>query len=59
MFEVKNNITPEIMKELFALKMCPYDLRNNCSFKKRIVSSAWHGTESVSYLGQKYGISTE
>ena len=53
MFKVKNNIAPEIMKELFAPKMSPYDLRNNNSFKSKRVNSVWHGTESVSYLGPK------
>ena len=56
MFKVKNNIAPEIMKELFALKISYYDLRNNNSFKSRRVNSVWHGTESVSYLGPKIGI---
>ena len=50
MFKVKNNIAPEIMKELFAPKMNPYDLRNIDSFKRRRVNTVWHGTESVSYL---------
>ena len=53
MFKVKNNIVPEIMKELFAPKMSSYHLRNNNSFKRRRVKSVWHGTESVSYLGPK------
>ena len=53
MFKVKNDIAPEIMKELFAPKMSRYYLRNNVSFKGRKVNSAWHGTESVSYLGPK------
>ena len=53
MFKVKNNIAPEIMKELFAPKMSPYDLRNNNSFKRRRIKSVWHGTESESYLGPK------
>ena len=53
MFKVKNNIAPEIMKELFAPKMSSYDLRNNNSFKRRRVKSVWHGTELVSYLGPK------
>ena len=35
MSKVKNNIAPEIMKELFAPKMSSYDLRNNNSFKRR------------------------
>ena len=48
-----HNIASEIMKELFAPKMSPYDLRNNNSFKSKRVNSVWHGTESVSYLGPK------
>ena len=51
MFKVKNVIPPEIMKELFAPKMSPYDLRNINSFKKRSVNSVWHDIESKSYLG--------
>ena len=53
MFKVKNNIAPKIMKELFAPKLSPYDLRNSNSFKRKRVNSVWHGTESVSYLGPK------
>ena len=53
MFKVKNNIAPEIMKELFAPKMSSYDRRNNNSFKRSRVKSVWHGTESVSYLDPK------
>ena len=53
MFKVKNNIAPEIMKELFAPKMSPYDLRNNNSFKRMRVNFVWHATESMSYLGPK------
>ena len=51
MFKVKNDIAPEIMKELVTPKMSRYYLRNNDSLKGRKVNSAWHGTESVSYLG--------
>ena len=53
MFKVKNNIAPDIVKEPFAPKVSPYDLRNNNSFKRRRVNSVWHGTESVPYLGPK------
>ena len=48
LFKVKNNITLEIKKELFAPKVSPNVLRNNNSF-----NSVWHGTESVSNLGLK------
>ena len=53
MFKVKNNIAPEIMKELFAPKVSHYDLHNNNSFKRRRVYFVWHGTKLVSYLGLK------
>ena len=53
MFSVKNNIAPEIIKELFSPKMNPYDLRNNNSFKRRRVNYVWHGTELVSCLSPK------
>ena len=53
MFKVKNNISPEIMRELFAPKISHYDLRKNNLFKSGRVNSVWHGTESVSYLGPK------
>ena len=41
MLKVKNNIAPEIIKELFAPKVSPYELRNNNSFKRRRVNSVW------------------
>ena len=53
MFKVKNDIAPEIMKELFAPKMTPYDLRNYNSFKRRRVNFVRNVTESLSYLGPK------
>ena len=43
MLKVKNNISPEIMKELFA----PHDIRYNNSLKRRRVNPIWHGTRSV------------
>ena len=53
MFKVKNNIALEIVKDLFPLKMSPCEFRNNNSCKRRRVNSAWHSTESVSYIGPK------
>ena len=37
MFKLENNIATEIMKELFAPKVNPYELCNNISFNKRRV----------------------
>ena len=53
MLKVKNNIAPEIMKELFVPEISPYDLHYDNLFKRGRVNSVWHGTESVSYLGSK------
>ena len=53
MLIVKNNIAPEIMKELFAPKMSQYDLYNNDLFKRRRINFVRPGTESVSYLDPK------
>ena len=41
------------MRQFFASKMNPYDLRNNNSFKRRRVNYVWHGTVWVSYLDRK------
>ena len=53
MIKVKNNIAPEIMKELFAPKMSPSDLHINNSFERRRVNYVWHGTVSLPYLSPK------
>ena len=41
------------MKELFAPKVSPYDLRNSNSLNRRRVNSVFHGSELLSYLGPK------
>ena len=33
--------------------MCPYDLRNSNSLKRKRVNHVWHSTESLSCLGPK------
>ena len=59
MFKVKINIAPEIMKELFAPKMRPYDFRNNNSFKRRRVNClAWHWVGVLS-RSKNMGFSTQ
>ena len=35
MFKVKNIFAPKSMKEVFALKLSPYDLRNENLFERR------------------------
>ena len=56
MLKVKNSVAPEIIKELLAPKMSPYELRNSHSFKRRRVNFVSYGTESVLYLGPKIWI---
>ena len=53
MFRVKNNFDTEIMKEVLVPKISPYDLHNIKLFQRSRLTSAWHGSESVSYLGPK------
>ena len=49
MFKVANNMSPEILNEIFTQKIGPYNL----SFTSRQVHSVYHGTESLSFLGPK------
>ena len=52
MYKVVNNISPEIMKEIFELKDCTH----YCSqfpFKSHNVRTVAYGTETLSYLGPK------
>ena len=41
------------MKEIFQERSVPYSLHCNSSFTSRQVSSVYHGTESLSFLGPK------
>ena len=41
------------MQEPFTPEISPCDLHNDNSLQRRRVSSVWHGTESVSYIGPK------
>ena len=52
MFKAKDNVAPEIMKQLFALKMNSYDLRNDNLFKRRRLNSFWIG---VLYRSENMG----
>ena len=53
MFKVSNNLSPDIVKEIFVERTIPYNLRNDSNFVPRHVNSVYHGTESLSYLGPK------
>ena len=49
MFKIKNDLSPEIMTELFEQRNeHHYNLRNNVHF-----ITVYHGSESISFLGPK------
>ena len=52
-FKVKNNLAPEVMKEVFVTKDSHYDLRNKTDFKLYKVRTVSYGTETISTLGPK------
>ena len=53
MCEVKNNLSPSIIAELFEQRNENYNLRNNNPFTIPAVSTVHHGSESISFLGPK------
>ena len=52
-FKISNNLSPNIVKEIFQERFVPNNLRRNNSFASRQVNSVYHGTESLSFLGPK------
>ena len=53
MFKISNNLSPDIVKEIFQKRIVQYNLRSKNSFMSRQVNSVYHGTESLSFLGPK------
>ena len=51
MCKVLKNFSVPLMGELFLQKVNHYDLRNPYEFSIPNVNSAFHGQESISYLG--------
>ena len=52
-FKISNNLSPDIVKEIFQERFVPYNLHRNNSFTSHQVNSVYHGTESLSFLGPK------
>ena len=50
MFKIKNNITPEIVRDIFNERKGP-SLRSNSTFSKPCVNSVYNGTDSLRYFG--------
>ena len=55
MFKIKNNMAPEFLNEIFEKMALLYNLKTNSNFCSRQVHSVYHGTESLSFLHQRYG----
>ena len=53
MLKISNNLSPNIVKEIFQKRIVPYNLCSENSFMSRQVNSVYHGTESLSFLGPK------
>ena len=53
MFKVNMNLSPDLMNYIFQIRTNPYALRRNDTFSIRQVSSVYHGTKSLSFLGPK------
>ena len=54
MFKVKHRLCPEVTKAIFVERTNnQYNLHNRPDFITPQLSSVFHGTESISYLGAK------
>ena len=53
MYKVKNNISPELMNNIFVQKDNLYNLRSEPRWVIPAVKSVYHGTESLSFRGPK------
>ena len=53
MYKIVNNLSPDIMKEIFPMSLNPYNLRNKNPFLTHNVHSVYHGTETIAYRGPK------
>ena len=53
MYKVKNDLSTEIMKEIFPLVESSYNLRNVPNFRNYPIKTVTYGSETVSFLGPK------
>ena len=52
-FKIHRGLSPDILREIFVPKISLYNLCRNNTFERRQVHSAYHGNESLSFLGPK------
>ena len=51
-YKVKSGYTPKIFSDLFNKReISPYNLRRHSEFRVPLTRTAYHGNESISYLG--------
>ena len=53
MYKTSNGLSTPIMKDKFPINRNPYNLRQNSQFSRPRINTVYHGTESISNLGQK------
>ena len=57
LYKVKNNLSTNLMSEIFNLRNVDYNLRSPiCNFKQGPVNTVNYGWKSLIYLAPKYGI---
>ena len=52
-FKVSENLSPQLVTEIFEKRNNVYDLRNPSEFVRPRIQSVFNGEESISYLGPK------
>ena len=52
-YKARNDLGPEIMKDLFHSVQKPYNLRNDSALQRRSNLTVYFGTESISSLAPK------
>ena len=50
---VKMNLAPNIMNEVFEIVECPYALRNEIKLKSRKIHSIRYGIETAFFVGRQ------
>ena len=56
MFKICRGLSPNILREIFVVKISSYNLCRNNTLEKQHVHSVYHGTESLSFYVQRFGI---
>ena len=53
-YNVKNGIAPEILKDIFELQNLSYNVRSTCNqFRRENIKTVHYGLQSVRYIGPK------